>query len=128
MRRAAARRCPGRLAAAAALAVVAVLLGTGTALRHRTAGSAPQGPVANTPSPTLGGTPSPTARSASRPAVGRDVLAWQSAMVSRDGTVVTVLPAPTYESRPTVTGATSWVSEPMNAPASIVVWNLLTPS
>jgi hypothetical protein len=50
-----------------------------------------------------------------------------SASAPRGTSFVTVLPAPTYESRPTVTGATSCVSEPMNAPASIVVLNFSKP-
>ena len=37
-------------------------------------------------------------------------------------------PAPTYAPLPTVTGAISCVSLPMNAPSSMTVWCLLTPS
>ena len=51
-----------------------------------------------------------------------------SASAPRGTSFVTVVPEPTYAPRPTVTGATSWLSEPMNAPSSIVVLCLLTPS
>ena len=37
-------------------------------------------------------------------------------------------PAATYAPAPTRTGATSWLSLPMNAPSSITVWFLRTPS
>src|SRR5205814_972427 len=40
---------------------------------------------------------------------------------------VTTLPAATIAPAPTVTGATSAVFEPMNAPSPIIVRNLLTP-
>jgi len=41
---------------------------------------------------------------------------------------VIVEPAPTYAPAPTVTGATNWLSLPMNAPAPIEVRCLRSPS
>ena len=42
--------------------------------------------------------------------------------------LVTVVPAPTVTFLPILTGATSWVSEPIKAPSSIIVLCLIFPA
>jgi polar amino acid transport system substrate-binding protein len=55
--------------------------------------------------------------------LARTMLIWLGAAL-----VVSVVPAPTVAPRPTVTGATSCVSEPMKASSSMIVRCLLAPS
>src|SRR6185369_13118269 len=55
-------------------------------------------------------------------------LARDTVSASGGASLVSVVPAPSVAPRPTRTGATSWLSEPMKASSSIIVLNLLAPS
>ena len=55
-------------------------------------------------------------------------LARETVSVSGGASLVSVVPAPSVAPRPTRTGATSCVSEPMKTSSSMIVRNLLAPS
>src|SRR6185369_15862219 len=55
-------------------------------------------------------------------------LARETVSASGGASLVSVVPAPSVAPRPTRTGATSWLSEPMKTSSSMMVLNLLAPS